>query len=144
LADLHFLIFFSLEGKLLVTSNIVEKNFLNRNLELVSSLCIIWFLSDRLFLLYKSSFEKTPKKRAFAIENPKKMLYDFLNSICGHIREKLKWPFEEFFRWFKTNTVKKVWRKNKFLIICRIRKFCSFKSCLDYETLLWWYIEKNI
>ena len=63
-----FFSFFLLDGKLLITSNIVKKNFLDRNLELLSSLFIIWFLSDRLFLLYKSSFEITLKKRAFAIE----------------------------------------------------------------------------
>ena len=33
---------------------------------------------------------------------------------------------------------------SKFSYKAIIRKFCSYKSCLDYETLLWWYIEKNI
>ena len=68
LTDLHFFNFFSLDGKLFVTSKFSDKNFLKRNLRLLSSLRMILFFSDRLFLLYKSSFERTLKKRAFAIE----------------------------------------------------------------------------
>ena len=60
--------FFSLDEKLFATSKFSNKNFFEHKLPLFSSLCIIWISSDRLFLLkykYKSSFEKTLKKRAF-------------------------------------------------------------------------------
>jgi hypothetical protein len=62
-----FLIFF-LDGKLFATSEFSDKNMFEQKFPLLSLLRIIWFSSDRLFLLYKSSFEKTLKKRAFSIE----------------------------------------------------------------------------
>jgi hypothetical protein len=58
LTDLHLFNLFSLDGKLFATSKFSVKNIFKRKLLLLSLLRIIWFFSDRLFLIYKSSFEK--------------------------------------------------------------------------------------
>jgi hypothetical protein len=68
LTDLHFFNLFSLDGKLFATLKFSGENFFERKLPLLSSFCLIRFFSDRLFLLYKLSFEKTLKQRALAIE----------------------------------------------------------------------------
>jgi hypothetical protein len=58
---LTFFQIFSLDKKLFATSKFWDKNYFEQKLLLLSSLCIIWFFSDRLCLLYKSSFEKHSK-----------------------------------------------------------------------------------
>jgi hypothetical protein len=63
-----FQFFFVLIGNILPLHNFRNKKFFKRKLPLFNSLCIILFFSDQLFLLYKSSFEKALKKRAFAIK----------------------------------------------------------------------------
>jgi hypothetical protein len=43
--------------------------------------------------------------------------------------------FSEFVEFDKLNS------NSKFSKKAIIRKFCTYKSCLDYETLNWWYIQ---
>jgi hypothetical protein len=79
LTDLHFFRFFSLDGKLFATSKFSDENFFERKLALLSFFRLIWFLSDRLFLLHKSFFEKTLKKREKSVEGVKiQVKYFFL------------------------------------------------------------------
>jgi predicted nucleotide-binding protein (sugar kinase/HSP70/actin superfamily) len=59
MTDLHSLYFFSLDGKLFATSKFSDINIPEQKLPLLSLLRLIWFFSDRLFLLYNSSLEKT-------------------------------------------------------------------------------------
>jgi hypothetical protein len=68
LTDLHFLNFISLDGKLFATSKFSDKNFSEQKVATFELTSHNLIFSDRLFLLYQSSFEKTHKKRAFAIK----------------------------------------------------------------------------
>jgi hypothetical protein len=65
--DLYFFISISLDEKLFAISKFLDKNFFLTKVATFKFTSFHLIFSDRLFLLYKSSFKKTLLKRAFAI-----------------------------------------------------------------------------
>jgi hypothetical protein len=98
----------------------------------VNSKKLVWKILNQKWWKFSKYFQIVSTK------NPKKVSYDFLNSIekiCGHLRRKWKWPFWRVFFVDLKQIMKKIFEQKirhffhnvrnffqKFLIICRIRK----------------------
>jgi hypothetical protein len=119
----------------------------------------------------EESFRNISKYFWLKITKPCHMIFQIAYKNMRSPTRKVKVAiWKSVFRWFETNNEKK-WSKNRtFFIIFGtffknfskfdefemlnsnskfskrsiIPKFCSYKSCMDYETLLWSYIEGNI